>query len=43
MDKIDDPAELKEMTKNPNIITTLENRVNEWIKRVMEVCYLCLT
>ncbi|KAI8431136.1 hypothetical protein MSG28_001183, partial [Choristoneura fumiferana] len=29
-------GQLKEMTKNPTTITVLEERVNEWIKKVME-------
>lgn len=38
MDKLQDHTELKEMTKNPNTVTMLEDRVNEWIKKIMEVC-----
>ncbi|XP_060809519.1 dynein axonemal heavy chain 5 [Amyelois transitella] len=37
MADIQDPNELKEMTKNLNTITMLEDRVNEWIKKVMEI------
>lgn len=34
---VQDPSQLKEMIKNPTTISTLEERVNEWIKKVMEV------
>lgn len=37
MADVEDHLQLKEMTKNPNTITMLEERVNEWIKKVMEV------
>lgn len=37
MASVQDHSELKEMTKNLNTITMLEDRVNEWIKKVMEV------
>lgn len=34
---LQDHSQLKEMTKNLTTITMLEERVNEWIKKVMEV------
>lgn len=37
MANVKDHSELKEMTKNATTITNLEDRVNEWIKKVMEV------
>lgn len=37
MANLQDHTELKEMTKNLNTVTVLEERVNEWIKKVMEV------
>lgn len=37
MGDLSDHSQLKEMIKNPNTITMLEDRVNEWIKKVMEV------
>lgn len=37
MANLNDHTQVKEMTKNPSTITMLEERVNEWIKKVMEV------
>nr|XP_034839773.1 dynein heavy chain 5, axonemal [Maniola hyperantus] len=37
MANLNDQAELKEMIKNSSTITTLEERVNEWIKKIMEI------
>ncbi|XP_039763737.1 dynein heavy chain 5, axonemal [Pararge aegeria] len=37
MVNLTDPTELKEMIKNPTTITTLEERVNEWVKKIMEI------
>lgn len=40
MAELQDHTQLKDMAKNPTTITLLEERVNEWIKRVMEVILL---
>lgn len=40
MAAVQDHSELKEMTKNLTIITMLEDRVTEWVKKVMEVITL---
>nr|XP_037868155.1 dynein heavy chain 5, axonemal isoform X1 [Bombyx mori] len=37
MAPIQDHTQLKDMAKNPNTITMLEERVTEWIKKVMEI------
>lgn len=37
MAEVQDHNQLKDMAKNVTTITTLEDRVNEWIKKVMEV------
>ncbi|CAF4749032.1 unnamed protein product [Pieris macdunnoughi] len=37
MANLQDHTELKEMTKNLNTITMLEDRVTEWIKKIMEI------
>ncbi|VVC99767.1 unnamed protein product [Leptidea sinapis] len=37
MANINDATELREMTKNANTITMLEERVYEWIKKIMEI------
>ncbi|XP_045541937.1 dynein axonemal heavy chain 5 [Papilio machaon] len=37
MANLQDHNELKEMTKNPNTITMLEERVDEWVKKIMEI------
>ncbi|CAH2103629.1 unnamed protein product [Euphydryas editha] len=37
MANLNDNNELKEMIKNPTTVTTLEERVSEWIKKIMEI------
>lgn len=37
MAELQDHSQLKDMAKNPTTITMLEERVTEWIKKVMEV------
>lgn len=37
MSTLQDHTQLKDMAKNPTTITMLEERVSEWIKKVMEV------
>ncbi|XP_050560564.1 dynein axonemal heavy chain 5-like [Spodoptera frugiperda] len=37
MAELQDHTQLKDMAKNPTTITMLEERVNEWIKKVMEI------
>ncbi|CAH0703218.1 unnamed protein product [Spodoptera exigua] len=37
MAELQDHTQLKDMAKNPTTITMLEDRVNEWIKKVMEI------
>ncbi|XP_041986842.1 dynein axonemal heavy chain 5 [Aricia agestis] len=37
MENIQNPNDLKELAKVPSTITLLENRVNEWIKKIMEI------